>query len=197
MKLKSVRICIITTRNIFDAPCLAKYQMLIHEPFDIIYWDRCNITEKCGAENYYKYSVSLRMEAGKLEKLCKYIGFVRYVQQVLKEHTYEKIIFFPTQMGWLIQGKLCHRYKGKYIFDIRDYAGERNKIFAYMTGKLVDNADVCNITSPAYQTFSPQKHFVIAQNIQSIEQELIENYRTKKRSSKNKIILSFMGQCVL
>lgn len=191
--MKNARICIITTRNIFDAPCLAKYQMLIHEPFDIIYWDRCNITESCGAKNYYMYNGSLKMDAGKVEKFCKYIGFVGYVQKILKEHTYDKLIIFPTQMGWLIQGKLCQKYRGKYVFDIRDYAGEKNKIIACMTGRLVNNAGVCSITSPAYQAFLPPKQFIISHNIQSIEQELIEKYRTQKRDSENEIILSFIG----
>lgn len=193
METKRVRICMITTRNIFDAPCIAKYQILIDEPFDIIYWDRCNISEECGAENYYKYNGPLKMGAGKFEKISGYIGFARYVRQVLKKHTYDKLIIFPTQMGWLIQRELCHRYKGKYIFDIRDYAGEKNKFISYMTQKVITNAGICSITSPAYRKFLPAKNYIISHNVQMIEQNLIEKYREREQNLKKQIILSFIG----
>ena len=82
MNYNKSKICIITTYNIFNAPCLVKYQNLIEEPFDIIYWDRCEIEEECGAEKYFRYRMSLPTDAKKKRKyflfgdLCVlYIGY--------------------------------------------------------------------------------------------------------------------------
>lgn len=124
MYSKQSKICIVTTRNIFDAPCIAKYRSLLKEPFDIIYWDRCGITEECGAANYFKYHGMLSPNAGKIQKIRSYLGFIRFSNRLLKKYTYDKLVVFPTQMGWLIQGKLRHKYKGKYVLGIEDYAGE-------------------------------------------------------------------------
>ena len=67
--MKQSRICIITTRNIFDSPCLEKYRSILSENFDIIYWDRCDIEETCGAKNYYKYSGVLAPNANKFKNV--------------------------------------------------------------------------------------------------------------------------------
>lgn len=193
MNSKQSKICIVTTRNIFDSPCIDKYRKLFNESFDIIYWDRCEITEECGAANYFKYDGPLDADAGKLKKLLTYIGFFLFANRILKENTYSKLIVFPTQMGWLIQGRLCHKYKGKYVLDIRDYAGENNPIIYRMTKKIVDNAGICSITSPAYQEFLPHTDYVISHNIQPIDKDLVQKYRMRERCKDQPIVLSFIG----
>ncbi len=193
MNSKQSKICIVTTRNIFDSPCIEKYRKRFNEPFDIIYWDRCKITEKCGAANYFKYNEPLDADAGKTKKMLAYIGFSIFANRILKENTYSKLIVFPTQTGWLIQGKLCHKYKGKYILDIRDYAGENLSVFYRMTKKIIDNAGMCSITSPAYQEFLPHTNYIISHNTQPIDKELIHKYRTRERRNDQPIVLSFIG----
>ena len=187
------KICIVTTRNIFDAPCLAKYQSLIDCPFDIIYWDRCGVTENCGAENYFRFHKEIPMNAGKLQKLKAYFQFSRFVNRILAKSNYSRLIVFPTQMGWLIQKKLSKRYKGRYIFDIRDYAGENNPLISRMTKKVISNAGLCSITSPAYKKFLPKGEYLVSHNVQPIAGELVERYRARVRDVKNPIVLSFIG----
>ena len=193
MNLNTPRICILTTRNIFDAPCLAKYQSLLQEPFDIVYWDRCGIQEECGATNYFRYNGLLSANAGKMEKIRSYLRFLRFANRILKTHNYTKLIVFPTQMGWLIQGKLCHKYKGRYVLDIRDYAGEKNPIIRRMTDRIIKNAALCSITSPAYKTFLPKRDYVISHNIQPIDKEIVRQYRMRTHSPDQPIVLSFIG----
>ena len=193
MNLNQPRICILTTRNIFDAPCLEKYRHLLQEPFDIVYWDRCGIQEECGAANYFRYKGILSANAGKTEKIRSYLGFVYFANQILKKHDYAKLIVFPTQMGWLIQSKLCHKYKGRYVLDIRDYAGENFPLIFYITKKIVMNAGLCSITSPAYKTFLPQRDYVISHNIQPIDKEIVRQYRMRVHDHSQPIVLSFIG----
>lgn len=193
MNCEQSKICIVTTRNIFDSPCLAKYQSLIDTPFDIIYWDRCGIEEECGAANYFRYRNVIPMSAGKAKKLQAYFGFIRYVNRILNKSSYSKLIVFPTQAGWLIQGKLCRKYKGRYVLDIRDYAGENNPLIGHMTKRIVKNAGLCSITSPAYRKFLPEREYLISHNVQLISDELIRKYRTRKHTPGTPIVLSFIG----
>ena len=86
------------------------------------------------------------MSAGKAKKLQAYCGFIRYVNRILNKSSYSKLIVFPTQAGWLIQGKLCRKYKGRYVLDIRDYAGENNPLIGHMTKRIVKNAGPVSYT---------------------------------------------------
>ena len=187
------KVCIVTTRNIFDAPCLFKYRELIDQPFDIIYWDRCNISEECGAVNYYRFDGTLSPEASKVEKLKKYIGFTKFAKSVLKKSDYEKIIVFPTQAAWLILPLLKNKYKGKYLLDIRDYAGENNPLLRRLTESAVKHAGLVSVTSPAYREFLPERDYLISHNIQTIDSETVAAYRGKIRNRDDKIVLSFIG----
>ncbi|MGN0451591.1 MAG: hypothetical protein ACI4FN_05725 [Acutalibacteraceae bacterium] len=193
MILKTPKVCIVTVRNIFDAPCLLKYRELINQPFDIIYWDRCNITEECGAVNYYRFDGALAPESSKAEKLKMYISFTQFAKNILKKSDYEKIIVFPTHAAWLILPLLKKKYKGKYLLDIRDYAGEKNFLISKLTGSAVKYAGLVSITSPAYREFLPERDYLISHNIQPIDSETVAAYRGRVRNKEDKIVLSFIG----
>lgn len=191
--MRKSKICIVTTRNIFDSPCLAKYKKILEETFDIIYWDRCNISEDCGAVNHYRFEGALSPEASKLEKLEKYIDFTKYARNLLKKSDYKKIIVFPTQTAWLILPLLKKKYKDRYLLDIRDYAGEKNFLIGKLTEGAVKHAGLVSITSPAYREFLPKRDYLISHNLQPIVPETVVAYRGRVRKKEDKIILSFIG----
>lgn len=191
--MRKSKVCIVTTRNIFDSPCLSKYRTVLEKPFDIIYWDRCNISEECGAVNYYRFDGGLAPEASKAEKLKKYIGFTKFANNILKNSYYEKIIAFPTQAAWLILPLLKKKYKGKYLLDIRDYAGEKNFLIGKLTASTVKHAGLVSVTSPAYREFLPELDYLISHNIQPIDAETVAAYRGRVRNKEDKIVLSFIG----
>ena len=187
--MKKPKVCIVTTRNIFDAPCLQKYRELINQPYDIIYWDRCNISEDCGAVNYYQFNGVLAPEASKFEKFKKYIGFAKFAKNVLKNSDYQKIIVFPTQAAWLTLPILKKKYKGKYLLDIRDYAGEKSFFIRKLTESAVKYAGLVSLTSPAYREFLPKREYLISHNIQPIDPETVAAYRGRVRNKGDKIVL--------
>lgn len=186
------KICIVTTRNIFDAPCLEKYRQLIQEDFDIVYWDRCSISENCGASKYYRFDGTLSADASKLSKLKLYIGFYKFAKKILRENNYEKLIVFPTQTAWLILKELRTGYRGKYILDIRDYAGENNYFINKLTSSAIKHSGLCSITSEAYQKFLTEHKYIISHNVQPIDLSLVEQYRARQRAD-GPIVLSFIG----
>ncbi|MBO4343566.1 MAG: hypothetical protein IKX77_03565 [Clostridia bacterium] len=196
-KSSKSELCIVTSRNIFDAPCLAKYRSLIDGPFDIIYWDKCGITEDCGAENYYRHVGIVPTTASKKQKILKYFGFYKYVNKILKQNDYKKLIIFPTQVSWLILGKLKGKYRKKYLLDIRDYAGENKPFIRRLTAKAVRNAKLCSVTSDAYKTFLPDGiDYLVSHNVQEIDKGLVELYRNRQKKNVlagDRIVLSFIG----
>ncbi len=191
--MEKAKICIVTTRNIFDAPCLAKYEDVLGEPFDIAYWDRCGIEEKCKAVRQFRYEGILTADASVTDKVKKYIGYIKFIKKILKENKYEKLIVFPTQAAWLILPQLKGEYRGRYIFDIRDYAGENNIILSRLTSKAVECAGLTTVTSPAYSAFLPEKDYLVSHNTQEISDDLVSRYRSRVRGENEKIVLSFIG----
>lgn len=187
------KICIVTTRNIMDAPCLEKYQKIITQPFDIVYWDRSGTDEECGANGYFKYTGKMSVDIGFFQKLRNYVNFFRFVNSHLKTHKYEKIIVFPTQAAWLILNHLVKSYKNKYILDIRDYAGEYNPVKGFLTRKAIENAGLCSITSKAYQEFLPKHRYIVSHNIQAIDAEIVNTYRQAYHNKDDAITFSFIG----
>lgn len=190
--MEHAAICILTTRNIFNAPCLEKYRRLLNEPFDILYWDRCQMTEDCGAAHYFRYDRPLPPEASVWQKLLAYVGFMRYAKRHLAKTPYRRLVIFPTQAAWLVLSLLRGRYRKRYLLDIRDYAGEHGKTKA-LTREAVRHAGLVTVTSPAYKAFLPDGDYPISHNLQAIDPAFVTAYRTRKRESDTPIVLSFIG----
>ena len=192
--MKKSKICIITPRSINDSPCLEKYKEIIKDPFDIIFWSKGENNVKFEAANSYKYTGIVPVEGGKLSKIKHYYLFTRFAKRIVERNKYDKLIIFPTHMAWLLQRLLGRKYKGKYILDIRDYAGENNILIRRMTAKAVNNSGLCVITSPSYTRFLPKNaSYTISHNIQTIDEKLVERYRAKKRDPSKPIVMSFIG----
>jgi hypothetical protein len=181
------KICIITTRNIFNSPCLEKYEKIISQNYDILYWDRCNIDEECGAQKYFKYSNVMPANVSVFRKALPYLGFYKYVIDFLRKQNYEKIIIFPTQMAWLMLPWLKGKYKNKYVLDIRDYSNEFG-VCGKLTNAAVKNAGLTTITSPAYKNFLPEGDYLVSHNIQEIDKELVNSYRNRTREENAPIV---------
>ena len=186
------KICIVTTRSINDSPCLDKYKELIDVPYDIIYWDKNNTQETCGANNYYRYIGIVPAENGKLKKLFHYVAFAHYIRTIIRKNDYEKLIVYPTQMGWLLRGLLKTKYKGKYLYYVMYYVCENNKLMGALTAEAVRNSGMCSITSPAFKAYLPEYAYVISHNVQPIDQEIIDNYK-KRVKVNDRVVLSFIG----
>lgn len=192
--MKKSKICIITPRSINDSPCLDKYREIIQEPFDIICWEKGGEKESCGANNTFRYTGFVPVEGGKLSKIKHYFLFTLFVKKHVKKNRYKKLIIFPTHMSWLLLNMLKHKYNGKYILDIRDYAGEEKTIIRKLTSAAVHHSGLCTITSPSYKVFLPNDvKYVVSHNLQSIDSEIINSYRKRNNKSNHPIVLSFIG----
>jgi hypothetical protein len=188
------KICFVTVRNIYAISCLPRYRKLFGDTsFDIIYWDRNDIEENCGAENHYPMKYSVTNNSSKRRKLYGYLKFIQFANKILKENNYDVLIILPTQTGILLNNIIRKRYTGKYILDIRDFTAENNKIFYMIEKKLIKDSGLTVITSPAYKRFLPGHEYQISHNITNVPVDIIEKYRTREDSKHNKIVISCIG----
>lgn len=187
------KVCIITSRNIFDSPCLAKYQLILNNNFDIIFWNRANVEEKQIGNNNFIFQKKINNYDSKIKKIKLYCQFSLFVKNVLKNNKYDKLIIFPTQTAWLLVSNLKKYYLKKYVLDIRDYAGENNFLLKKFTNKSVKYSGFCSITSEKYKVFLPKNFdYYVSHNIQKIPEEIIFKYRTRVKNN-NIITISFIG----
>lgn len=188
------KICFITVRNIYQISCLPRYIKCFRgNPFDIIYWDRANIEENCGAENHYAMRYKTSNRDSKWKKLLGYIKFMRFANNILNKNKYDAIILLPTQTGILLHNLMTKKYAGKYILDIRDYSAENNKLFYYIEKKLIKNSGLTVITSPAFERFLPKYKYYISHNTTHISCNTIREYRNRTKAVGKQLVISCIG----
>ena len=186
------RICIVTSRNIFDSPCIEKYKKLIKEDYDILYWDHVGIEEECGAKNYFKFDGQMGVGASPVKKIWMYLKYIRFLKSFIKKSDYDKLIVYPNQVAWFLNKYLKKKYKGKYLLDIRDHVWSDRRIPGKLMADAVNNSGLCSLTSPAFAKYLPKHDYIISHNIQPIDQALIDSYR-KRDFNHTPITLSFIG----
>jgi hypothetical protein len=192
--LMAKKICFVTVRNIYAISCLPRYRKLFGDtPFDIIYWDRNDIEENCGAENHYAMKYRVTNNSSKRRKLYGYFKFIQFAKKVLKENSYDVLIILPTQTGILLNNIIRKRYMGKYILDIRDFTAENNKLFYMLEKKIIKDSGLTIITSPAYKNFLPKHDYLISHNTAHVPNDLIKQYRKRNKSNDEKIVISCIG----
>lgn len=82
--------------------------------FEIISWDRRGVAEDVN----YAYHKTVD-DHKRFDVLLGYIGFSSFVKKIVKKRKYDKLVVFTVAAAVAVSGVL-KKYKGKYIFDIRD-----------------------------------------------------------------------------
>lgn len=195
--MSNSKLCIISLDNLNRVPYINVYRRVLKEEFDIIYWNRANTIEECGASNYYRYSHKVNNSnyiSVVATKLSGYIGFRKFVIKILKENNYCGIIPIPSNCAVLLGTTVLGRYKNKYIFEVRDYWKEKQKWYFKLEKKAIENSYFTAISSPAYKKFLPKYDYVQAHNLPELSENDAIRIQTRRQINKNrKIVLSCIG----
>ncbi len=179
-KSSGAKLCFISLDNINRIPYIDRYRQVLNCGYDIIYWNRSNIQEDCGAQNYYSYHFDVKNpKIKKLAKLFGYIGFARYVKKVLTQNKYLGVVAMPSNCCVLNYGVLKKLYKGKYIIEIRDYWKEKYRLYYNLEKSAIQNSYMAVISSPAYQKFLPEYDYIQAHNVNIFPEEAIAPIRSR------------------
>lgn len=186
---------IIFAGNIEYCPYLDKYTNLIkksNDVYEVLYWNRDLLINN---SKHKSRSFDYKMDNSKPKHL-KIIDFFRYrnwlVNQI-ENYKYKKIIILETLSGILIKSYLTKKYAGNFIFDIRDYSYESNKLFYKLESEIIKNSFFTCISSEGFKEFLPKKYdYILAHNF-SYNDAIRKNNDFKKKIYGEKINIVWIG----
>lgn len=165
------KIAIIMLDNLNRTPYLENYlEIFANENVDIISWNRSGITERVSNHQLIQMSYKIKQTnnfSNKILKLCGYIRFRIFSNKIIQNNKYDKIIIFATNTAIVLGFKVLHKYRKKYILDIRDYWQEKRKIVYFLVKKIIKNSYRTVISSDGYREFLPQSYYTLVHNFNS------------------------------
>lgn len=150
---------IIVIGNIRYCPFLKKYLSALEKgkiKYKVLYWEREEENVDYNQEIYYSFKHKSKLDRSAFSKIFDFIKFRRWVISKVQECKFDKLILLTTLTGVFLFDFLMKNYKGKYIFDIRDYSYENYKIFKFIEKMIVKNSYFTSISSDAFKNFLPK-----------------------------------------
>ncbi len=187
------KICFVGLSNIQAAPYLYKYIELLDNEYDIVYWDRKDIDENCGATNHYSMKYPIKADASKIKRLKGYLKFRKFASKILKNESYDGVILLTGNVAVLLGHILKKKYEGRYIVDIRDYYKENNKWYFNAEKDVLDSSAMAVISSKAFKTFLPERKYYVVHNSQNITKEQVNIFRAREKKKDKQLVISCIG----
>lgn len=169
------RVGIVFFQNIRYAPYIKYYTNLLdgipYVEYDLIYYNRDrSLNEPNGGKFIPVPWIGKGTNAAsKIEKAFNFIYWRFYVTRLLRQKKYDFIIVIMTTAGVLLERYLSQNYKGKFIFDIRDYTQEHIKSFYQAEERLVKHSSLNVISSPGFKEFLPSAKYIMCHNLSDIQ----------------------------
>ena len=126
-----------------------------------------------------------------MEKAADFLKFRRWITNKLKTDSPAQIIALSTLTGILL-AKVLKRYKGRYVFDIRDYSYEHVLPFYLIEKKVIQNSFFTAISSDGFRAFLPEHDYILAHNFD--REDISHNVQgTRKAATDHKIRFVWNG----
>ncbi|MEO3112013.1 hypothetical protein, partial [Turicibacter sanguinis] len=181
--------------DIYECSFLEKYLYIFsseNQEYDIIYWNRKEYREGEGS-NIFVFNNTSDCNMMKILKMKEFLKFRIYINKILKQKKYDKLVILTTLTGVLLIDKLIFDYSSKYIFDIRDLSGEKWSLFKYLEKKIIENSFFTCISSKGFESKLPEyNNYVLSHNIRLNDLKnrvIIRN----NNSNKEKINIVYIG----
>lgn len=185
---------IVFVSDITYCPYLKSYTDVLtkkNKDFEVLFWNRESL-DKSYPSNYLSYDLSSIKKRKPITKVLDFFKYRRWLIQKIKERKYEKIIVLSTLSGMIIPDILLRQYKDKYIFDIRDYSYEDNKLFYFIEKRIIENSFKTCLSSEGFKNFLPTN--VEYQLIHNFDiGELLNKKQLKERRKEKALNLVFIG----
>ncbi|MBR3979357.1 MAG: hypothetical protein IKJ94_07030 [Oscillospiraceae bacterium] len=160
-----MRYLIVTYDDYFNVPYIRYYEDFLkakNHTYDIVLWNRSG--QVVDIPNAFVFNG--RDRSSKLGKILPFLQWRRFVKRILKKQAYDRLIILTTLPAILLSDVLLKEYPGRYWLDIRDFTYENLGFYKKLVETLVDSASAVSISSPAFQSFLPQReHIYLTHNI--------------------------------
>ena len=180
---------------LFILPALPDYEPYVFNYFriaeentigyDVVCWNRKG--EKVELpDNYFVYQHPTNDAYSKLKKIKEIYGFYRFVRKTIRGKDYQTIFTFTIADSVFFTSFLTHKYKGRYVFDIRDYSPMIKNRFFYMRIKRLIQNSACNvISSEGFKAWLPDQYrYIVCHNtdVEKIRQStVLQKVETNKK----------------
>lgn len=151
-------------------PYLAKYEELLNGmklAYEVLLWNRTPSEDaELISKSANEININISCNGTKLKKLRAFFRWRSIARRIIKENKYDHLIVLSTVPAVLLYGTLLNDYKDNYLFDIRDYTLENNKIFRHVVMRLINNSVLTSISSKGYMRWlNPSSKIMVNHNI--------------------------------
>ncbi len=180
--------------NLKYCPYLNKYTYILdlaNQRYEVLFWDR----EGCAQiypDNYIHFKLRSRLDKKPIYKLYDFLKYGKWINYMVNKRKYSKLILLSTLSGVVLNRTIKKEFKGKYIFDIRDYSYEKNKLFLGLIDRLVSDSYFTCISSEMFKKFLPENYpYVIAHNFN--KNELVYRNKLSKKKLGETLYIVWVG----
>lgn len=154
--------------DLIYCPYLEKYEKLLNEKnieYEILYWHRAVEKEERN-ERYIGFIKQSKLNKFKIFKLKDFLEFRKWLKNEIIKKNYSKLILLSSLSGILIFDLIDKKYKGKYLFDIRDYSYEKIKLYYFLEKRIIRYSALTTISSKGFLKFLPKnENYIFTHNI--------------------------------
>ena len=178
----------------YATPYLMKYEQMLRQAgveYEVVFWNRepeqrgASFRQE-GREVYLNYAC----KSGK-QKLLSFFKWARLISSYVRKRKYSHLILLSTVPAVLLMPLVMREYKGKYIFDIRDYTLEKYSFFRKLVMKLINHSCLAPISSKGYMKWLDESPKIMPNHNITVSED---NGFTPPEFSKDKPIrFSFVG----
>ena len=176
-------------------PYLAKYEKLLQEngiAYEVVLWNRTPeanipVTTQDGNE----ISVNIPCKGSIVQRSLKFFQWRSIAKKVIQQRKYSALIMLTTVPTVLLGGFLLRKFRGRYLFDIRDYTFEKYKILRKLVMRFIEGSALTAISSKGYMRWlDPSDKIMVNHNI-TVERS--DSYRAPDLVKRDVIRFSFVG----
>lgn len=173
-------------------PYLWKYESALTAAeieYDVVFWERDGESHPDSSHD----EKSIRIVCGK-KRLGKIISFFRWrldMAALIRQQKYDYLIVLTTYPAVLLTDILLTRYRGRYIFDIRDYTHEKQSAYRKLVMRLIDASCFAAISSRGFLTWLDASDKIILNHNMTVSGH--QQHRELVLRSSIPIHLSFVG----
>lgn len=171
-------------------PYVYEYERILKEnnqPYDLVCFDRRCTKPITKEKNVYTFYHELGTDRKK--KIIPYLQYAQFVKSLIKKNKYDKLIILTTVPAVMLYHVLIHQYKGRYIFDYRDYTFEKIKFYKNAVNTIVLKSYASFLSSEGFYSFvNRSKKTHIVHNITNAE-KAVEH----RSSVHDPITIGFVG----
>jgi len=165
------KVLLIGGSPIKDSPYINSYIDIFEKnniPFDFVYWNKHLDDISNIPNNYIPYNHFTNNRYPWWIKIFEVYGFYRFAKNVLAQNKFSYIVVFTIAHAIYFDVLFMRKYKGSFIFDIRDYSPICEVVFLKkIVNRLVFNSAYTVISSQGFLKWLP-KHgnnkFIVSHN---------------------------------